>query len=289
MNKNLDYFNKMKTKYESMAIIGYIALGICFLLWIPVGAGSRGTAIPILFIGFIGGGILSGYATRQFKKLSNEFKTIFLPSEIQKIYPNCTYEVNSGFHEEEIYRSKVLKKQDRYYSEDLMLGEFEGVKFKSADVKLQDVRSNGKSTTVVTTFLGRVYRFEFNKQFKSNILINQPNFFSNLFGWNRVKTESVAFNSELSIYSDNEHDAFYILTPHFMEKLLTLDRKYHDKITFSFQNNQLYIAINTGLDTFDLKMYKRLDLSILNEYQNQLTDIRDFIYHLNLEKNLFKD
>ena len=77
-----------------------------------------------------------------------------------------------------------------------MTGEYEGVKFQAADVKLQDVRSTGKSTTVVTVFLGRVYKFEFNKRFKSNIIINQPSFFNKLFGWNRIKTESVKFNSE---------------------------------------------------------------------------------------------
>jgi hypothetical protein len=170
-----------------------------------------------------------------------------------------------------------------------MTGEYEGVKFQAADVKLQDVRSTGKSTTVVTVFLGRVYKFEFNKRFKSNIIINQPSFFNKLFGWNRIKTESVKFNSELSVYSDNEHEAFYILTPHFMEKLYELDRKYQDRITFSFINNHLYIAINTKEDTFDLKMFRELDISIIKKYRNQLTDIKDFVHHLNLEQTLFVD
>ncbi len=288
MKKDLNYFNQRKAKYETMSIIGYISSGLCFILWVPIGASTRGAAIPVLVIGFLGGGILSGYARSQFKRISNEFKTIFLPDEIQRIYPDCTYDVASGFHEEEIFKSKVLKKQDRYYSEDLMIGKYEGVSFKSADVKIQDVRSSGKSTTVVTTFLGRVYKFDFNKRFKSNILVNQPKFFDNIFGWNKIKTESVKFNSELSIFSDNEHDAFYILTPHFMERLLILDRKYQDKISFSFLNSQLYIAINTGIDTFDLKMFKPLDLTIIDVYKKQLADIKDFVHQLNLEKNIFK-
>lgn len=287
MDKNLEYFMQKKNQFETRSIIGIISSGLCFILWVPVGGPNPG-AIPILLIGFIGGGIMSSIATKQFKKLSNEFKTIYLPNEISKIYPNCSYDVNSGFHEDEIYKSNVLRKQDRYYSEDLMIGEFEGVKFKSADVKLQDVRSNGKSTTVVTTFLGRVYKFEFNKKFKSNILVNQPNFFGNIFScWNRIKTESTNFNSELAIYSDNEHDAFYILTPHFMERLLVLDRKYHDKIAFSFINNKLYIAINSCIDTFDLKMFHSLDWSILEDYKKQLNDIKGFVNQLNLDKDIF--
>ncbi len=289
MDKDLRYFNTKKQQYETITIIGYIMLGICFVLWIPVGATSRGTMIPLLAIGFIGGGTISAYATKGFKNLSNEFKTKYLPNEINKIYPNCHYDVTSGFDKEEVYQSKVLSRQDRYYSEDLMTGEYEGVSFQSADLKLQDVRKSGKSTKVVTVFLGRVYKFEFNKRFKSNIIINQPNFFKHLFGWNRVKTESTKFNSELSIYSDNEHEAFYILTPHFMDRLLELDEHYRNKISFSFINNHLYIAINSKQDTFDLKMFRPLDLSILEEYRKQLMDIKDFVYHLNLDQTLFKD
>jgi len=288
MDRDLNYFKQKKQLYEFTTILGYIILGISFMLWMPVGVSSGGKAIPILIIGFIGGGLISTFSTRSFKKISNEFKSKYLPHEIQKIYPDCHYDVSRGFDKEEVYSSNILKKQDRYYSEDLMTGEFEGVQFQSADVKLQDVRSTGKSTTVVTVFLGRVYKFEFNKRFKSNIVINQPNFFKHLFGWNRIKTESTQFNSELSIYSDNEHDAFYILTPHFMQRLLILDRKYNDKISFSFINNQLYVAINTNCDTFDLKMFHPLDLSILDDYRKQLEDVKDFVHQLNLDNTLFK-
>lgn len=287
-NQNLSYFRRKKQLYEGLTITGYILIGLCFLFYIPIGT-SNIDLIPLIFIGFISGGLLSGIASNKFKKLSNEFKANYLPQEIKKIYPDSTYELNKGFDKEEIYNSKVLSKQDRYFSEDLITGTYEGVKFQVADVKLQDVRSTGKSTTVVTVFQGQVYKFEFNKPFKSNILINQPSFFKNLFGWNRVKTESVEFNSELSVYSDNEHEVFYILTPHFMERIYQLDRKYQDKISFSFINNQLYIAINTKKDNFDLRMFRELDLSIIDDYKEQLYDIKEFIHHLNLDKNLFNN
>ncbi len=287
-DKDLAYFQTKKTHYESLCMIGYIALGISFILWMPLGASAPGM-IPLLFIGFAGGGLIVAMAKKGFKNLSNQFKSIYLPKEIKKIYPNCIFDVNRGFSPEEIYNSKVLRRQDRYHSEDFMSGEYEGVEFEAADVKLEDVRRSGKHTRVVTVFLGRVYKFEFNKRFISNIIVNQPNFFDQLLGWNRIKTESVEFNSELAIYSDNEHEAFYILTPHFMEKLLELDRKYCNRITFSFINNQLYIAIDTKIDTFDLKMFYPIDESIIEDYRNQLNDIKDFIHHLNLDKSLFVD
>ena len=63
--------------------------------------------------------------------------------------------------------------------------------------------------------------------------------------------ESVDFNSELKVYSENELDAFYLLTPHFMERLIYMDNKYNDKISFSFQDKKLYMAIDNRIDTFE--------------------------------------
>lgn len=286
-DKDLQYFLTRKKKLENQAIFGYIMLGISFILWVPLGAATYGGAVPILLAGFIGGGLIAGYASKKFKDLSHEFKSKYLIKEIEQIYPGCEYDPRKGFSSEEVYGAKILKRQDRYYSEDYMKGVYEGVAFEAADVTLEDVRHSGKHTHVVTVFQGRVYKFQFNKKFKSNILINQPSFFDGLLGWKRVKTESVEFNKELSVFSDNEHEAFYILTPHFMEKLLELDRKYHDRITFSFINNLLYIAIDTRVDTFDLKMFRHFDESIIDDYRKQLNDIKDFIHHLNLNNTLF--
>lgn len=288
MKKEFERFSKEKQNIETQAIIGYIIIGISFLLFIPISISTNGAGAPFIMLFFIGGGIFSGITNKKFKNLSNEFKSKFLPDEIKKIYPDCKFDVHSGFNKEIVYGSNVLQKQDRYHSEDMMIGNYQDVRFKSADVVLKDVRSNGKSTTVVTVFKGRVYEFDFNKKFKSNLLVLQPGQYR-LFGkWNRVKTESIEFNYDLKIYAEDDHEAFYILTPHFMEKLLFLDRKYADKISFSFINNKLFIAINTGIDTFDMKMFNPLDISIVEEYKKQLNDIKDFIHELNLNKDLFK-
>lgn len=288
-DKDLQYFINRKRSLEKRAIIGYILVGISFILWVPLGAATMGQSVPLLLTSFIGGGFIVISATRKFKELSHEFKSKYLVKEIEKIYPGCEYDPRKGFTSDEIYGAKILRRASRFYSEDYMKGIYEGVAFEAADVTLEDVHNNGKQTTTVTVFMGRVYKFQFNKKFRSNIIINQPSFFNHLFGWKRVKTESVEFNKELTVYSDDEYEAFYVLTPHLMEKLLELDRKYHDRICFSFINNRLYIAIDTRVDTFDLKMFRQFDNNILNEYRDQLNDIKDFIHHLNLDRKLFEE
>ncbi|MFO7811119.1 MAG: DUF3137 domain-containing protein [Candidatus Delongbacteria bacterium] len=85
-----------------------------------------------------------------------------------------------------------------------------------------------------------------------------------------------------------EHEAFYILTPDFMEKLIYFDRKYMDKISFSFKRNKLFIAIDTRKDYFDLKAFKKVDQTIFNEYQEELKSIQELVKILNLNNTIFK-
>ncbi len=100
--------------------------------------------------------------------------------------------------------------------------------------------------------------------------------------------ESIHFNSELKVYAKNDHEAFYILTPHFMEQLLVLDKKYRDKISFSFIYNKLYIAIDNRVDNFDIKSFTLIDQSFLNSYTREFQDMKGFITKLKLNSHLFK-
>jgi hypothetical protein len=103
----------------------------------------------------------------------------------------------------------------------------------------------------------------------------QPSLFQTVPGLKKVKTESIHFNSELHIFAENDHEAFYLLTPHFMEKLIYFDQKYIDKISFSFKDNKLYIAHDSRVDYFDLKAFKHVDEHIFEQYQEELKDIQE--------------
>lgn len=280
--------NMEKKQYEIGIIISLSITAIAFITFLPVGVSSNGLPIfNMLF--FIGGAVGSMYCSGKIKKISNEFKSKYVSPELEKVFPNSEYFYDNGFTETEVVSSGLLQKEDRFYSEDMIIGEFDGVKFCSSDLHLQDVRSTGKSSSTVTVFKGRFYEFDFNKPFRHNLLILQQNQYRPFSGFNKVKMESIHFNSELKVYAKNEHEAFYILTPQFMEKLIELDRKYNDKISFSFKNNKLYIAIDNRRDNFDIQAFKRVDETIFDEYLEEFNDMKDFITHLKLNSRLFKD
>ncbi|NLA87235.1 MAG: DUF3137 domain-containing protein [Clostridiales bacterium] len=65
-----------------------------------------------------------------------------------------------------------------------------------------------------------------------------------------VETENINFSKKFQILTGDPHTAFYILTPHFMEYILSLDQRANGQTYMSFVGERVYIAVNTGRDSF---------------------------------------
>lgn len=283
-----DKINQEKAIYERKSRIGFTITIVAFILFIPAGMAAGPLGAFMMMIPFMGGAIYSGNQSKKIKEISVNFKKEYLTKELIKYFQYSDYKPYDGFKEKEVVYSNLLFERDRYYSEDLIMGSFDGVNFRCSDVKQEDVRKSGKSTKVVTVFQGRFYEFGFHKSFKHDLLLLQPFNFRPFSGFTKVETESIDFNSELKIYAKDAHEAFYILTPDFMERIKYLDDKYLDKISFSFKDNKLFVAIDSRKDYFDIKPFKQIDESLIEEYREEFHDIKEFINVLNLNSTLFK-
>ena len=123
-----------------------------------------------------------------------------MKEEILKIVENGTYEPTKGFLKEEVYGAKLLKKEkDKFHSEDMITGMILGKTFRCADLHLQDVRSSGKSTTVVTVFKGKYFEIELDKMQSSFVYIvnNAAISFGKRDGLSKIDLEWVDFNKHL--------------------------------------------------------------------------------------------
>lgn len=282
----MEEMNKRKKYWDGFKILAlFLTIGGFFIAYTSSQSGS-GAAI-FGFIAIVPGLILLWISTSKIKEISNEFKNTYVKREIEKRIPNSTFTITSGIDSSVVRNSNLVKLQDRYATEDLLEGKIENVDFRCADVHIQDVRGSGKNRRVVTTFKGRFYEFEFFKRFKSNVFLLQPGQYRPFSNFEKVKLESIKFNSEFKIYTNNEHDVFYLLTPHLMEKLLVLDRKYQDKIGFSFLNSKLYISIDNREDTFDVTGLGEITQSDIDKAILEIENIMEFVEFLNLTSTLF--
>ena len=262
---------KKKKMYELVTVIAGILFAISLVLLLVL-------QDPIAMIGFFIPVPMFIISQLQFKKLSVNFKEYLIKPEIAKLVEQANYIPKEGLSKEFVYGSGVLKKEDRFHSEDYLEGMIKNRRFVSSDVHLQDVRSNGKTTTVVTVSQGRFFEIEFEKKFEHDVYIF-PNFlhrFSLGRGLELIDVESIIFNKKFDVFSKDQQSAFYLLKPRFIEKLIEFHNSYK-RVFYGFKDNKVYIAIDTRKDAFDLKMFKAIDEHFFKEIKLEIKLIEDLI------------
>jgi hypothetical protein len=291
-NKIFIEFNEQKKKSEKKVIIAII-----FIIIAAIGFLLSETDYNIVFFYF---GIAFGligvvYFTIgmvEYAKIKKNFKSEVLANMFKAIIPDIAYLPERGLSEIDTYSSEFLKHADRYHSEDYISGKIGDVDFVSSDVRLEERHvqhtKNGTRVYYVTYFLGRVFRFDFNKNFTGNLQVLEAGSPYSRRKFEKVKMESVDFNKKFKIFTEEELTAFYILTPDIMEAIFNLERRNPGRISMSFLGDHLYVAINNNRDTFELQMFRKLDETVIEEFKQDLLVIKDFIVSLKLNNKLFK-
>jgi len=231
--------------------------------------------------------------TSKFSKLSKKFKNEVLREVISGFVEDGVFDPDRGLDMNTVYNTEFLKRADRSHTEDYLSGKIDGVEFISSDVKLEERHvehtKNGTRTYYVAYFLGRIFEFDFNKSFEGYLQVLEGARPQSKRKFDKVKLESVVFNKKFKTYATNDHTAFYVLTPHLMEALLSFEENNKGKIYFSFIGSKLYLGINNFKDTFELKMFKVLDESSFEEFKKELYVIKEVVTELKLNNNIFKE
>ena len=105
---------------------------------------------------------------------NKEYKNTFVLKSLNNIFEDITYNPNNGFKEEYIEKTGMLDTGDSYSSNDYISGKYKNISFEQSDIHIMEEREEEnkdgkKETEWVTTFMGRVMIFDFNKNFKANI------------------------------------------------------------------------------------------------------------------------
>ena len=231
------------------------------------------------------------------KKVYYQFKSSCVLNSLKSIFSDVKYNPGKGFSKSFINGVGMLDTGDSFESSDYISGKYKNIIFEQSDVHIQEVHEEKDSDGNVervweTTFLGRVMVFDFNKKFKANLQVSSYLFDSSTLPWSkkfsRVKMEDVDFNKNFNVFAENEHEAFYLLTPQFMEKIKNVTGKLKCGVMFCFVDNKLHIAIDNETDSFECNVFKLIDENKVRE--SILKDIKlitDFVDDLNLDNDLF--
>ncbi|MBE6152801.1 MAG: DUF3137 domain-containing protein [Firmicutes bacterium] len=294
---DIEELEKLRIKAKKIVLIGgfcSIIFGI-FLFYIT-------KLFPTLFIGVVVGIIITLIiSSKPSKMFTMAFKEKFVLKSLKNIFTDLKYQPEIGIDESTIRDTQMMDMGDRYSSNDYISAKYKNIAVIQSDVHIEEKHetrdSDGnKRTTWVTIFRGRWMIFDFNKNFKANIQVSQKGFgnsrinnWGNKLKYKKIMMEDQVFNNQFRIYAQNEHDAFYVLTPSLMEKIKSLTNTINGKILLCFIDNKLHVGIQNNKDSFEHSIFKKINEDkVIEEISKDIKLITNFVDELDLDNDLFR-
>ena len=104
-----------------------------------------------------------------------------------------------------------------------------------------------------------------------------------------VEMENETFNNRFLVTANDAQEAYYILTPHMMEYILTMANKSGGEVYMSFQRDgKLHVAVKTGRDFFELGKSNANVEGLHQKFLGELRWFTDMIDTLRVEDTLYK-
>lgn len=144
---------------------------------------------------------------------------------------------------------RLLPGHDRQSLEDHVRGEVEGVPFELAEAFLEKKVRRDKRDDYDLVFRGLVARYRFPKRFSDRTYIFGDRGFFNALGsagagTERVRLEDPRFEEMFEVYSGDQVEARYLLTPAFMERFVRLAGASGAPLQAAFDGDELLLAID---------------------------------------------
>ncbi|MEO0981384.1 MAG: DUF3137 domain-containing protein [Pseudomonadota bacterium] len=245
-------------------------------------------SLPALaVVGIIAGVAVIAIGRAPLQQISSKAKSLIVDPIASQL--NVSFEPKPAYpntidHAREL---GLVSRWDRSNFEDRILGGRNGVDYEFFEAHLEERRtttdSNGRTrTTWVTVFKGQCLRLDFHKDFYGRTLVTRDAGFFNRFGgrkgMDRAKLEDPKFEKAFEVYTTDQVEARYILTPDFMQKLVDLEQTFRGKkLRCAFAGGEMLICVE-GANLFEPgSMFTPLDNP---ERIRELLDDFSVLFHL---------
>ena len=281
---NLTLFEKQR-KWELIKAILWTIILLCASVgyfWLIIkfeirGKHSGDPGIILLALG------LSQYWIHK-KSFEGKLKDKFIKS-ICKCFGNIEYK--NYYSDDELRRFSnvgLFSEFTTSTTDDAFAGSYKDVNIEIIESEFE--RGSGRNST--TVFKGLLIKLDMNKNFKGHTLLMEDKLFhkSPLPNLKHTELEDIKFEKRFDVFTDDEVEARYILTPTFMERLTAIRTAFKCKnVRCAFYQNQLFIAMSTNQDLFSLgSLIKPVaDPKQFTEFCAQFVSVLALIDHLKLD------
>lgn len=276
---------------ERIALLKFstrLAIGLCVAFIFLLGALGGGHYLFTIFI--IG---LMAYLIKRLMENKNAFVAHFKSNVINSIVQhfNLSYSPTSGLSKldfDHIYDVSC----ESWRSEDLIYGELDGIKLEIADMNVRNIGKHSKikiKQMLLKEFSGILLKATFPKELTHDVYVCDKDDFGVRRAGEKALMDNNEFNRYFEVFSDDQIMARYALSPLLMETLCILKRKFNCSISLVFQRQEMRMAINLKIDSFEPNAQRSLleDETIRN-YIVGVKSFVDIVKDLGLNRTIWK-
>ncbi len=261
---------KRAVKFLLGGVVSLIAGIILFIFLKESDNGGWTIGVMVISVIYIFGVLSYFYSKWQALKL--KIKQLVLSRVVQSIHPSMTFDAQGYISYNDFRATGLFRSPDRYSGEDLIEGMHGDTRFRISEVHAEERRttrdSNGNTrTTYHTIFKGLVMIADFNKHIHGSTFVLPDHIEKFGISWltkglqkwsgrgKLVYLENIEFEKEFVVYSTDQVEARYILTPTMMESILALRSRFDAPVNLSFTDNHVAICISSNSDFLEPDIY----------------------------------
>ncbi len=207
------------------------------------------------------------------------FKSRYVLQTLKEVpeFSDLSYESAQGqFSFQELSEIGVVPmgEQSLFRTTDRLEGKLGKVAFRSGNITTAEPSASRRQTTPTELFNGQILAFSLfdDRKISEGRLQVLPEKASKQMRReaHRVETENMAFNARFSVYTQDEHNAFYILTPQVIERIMEFAEAAGENVFLVFEGPCLYVGVQQFRQPFDAF----LDIPLEEQRKNILEDSR---------------
>jgi len=279
-------------------LIGYVIVAMASIITLLIIIANIDRMIEyaillmILFMAILIGGIF--FVSSKFHEPYKVMYKNWIRTEVlDGLFTIDSFVPTEGFTKEFVESTYFIPRGNIFESDDLIKGSYNGIKFSRSDVAVKRRVKTGKSSTTITYFKGSWTVLEFPKKISSYLFITEKEMFGasgptgGLFEsapkTSKVKFEDIRFNDTFAVYAEDEHDAFYVLSPSLMERIMELEAEVDGRMMIGLIGNNIHVLFDDRNNSMEPSVAFEITEEVLSDVKKEMSVIIDIIEMLKLK------
>ena len=242
-----------------------------------------------------------------------KYKAELVRAVVKKFSPSLEYFPEQGASVDDLMGTLLFSRRpNRFKSEDLVKGTYNDVNVAFSEIRSHLVTTKGtgknRDTDTEQIFNGVLFYAQFNKKFKTTTLV-YPDIAEKVFGkmgqffqslnatmtggqysasnLQLIRLDDPEFEKHFSVYGQDQVEARYILTHSFMQRLLGIGQRKRGRVSVSFRENLIAIAVSSLVDLFEAPLIGKVDAAHVGQAIESIAGYLAIVDELKLNEKLW--